>query len=241
MNHHMNSFILLLAVLPGQFDGAANFATRNVRSESRLEFLLSHWEKAVQNVHTAHCFMELTNEDKELNEKDVVQIEGFVVRPKVARLDMKNEKGKPKQILIWNDRTLLSLEMGKDPEELPAKGWAGGFLDRMLEQAREMVFFDFPVSEIQNHFDIRLGKEDKNWAYIKLVPKMKERQSIIREMEVVIDQKTHLPRQYRVIDINGNRSIYDFQKLEINPRPAITLECIYKDLPKGFKEISLPK
>jgi hypothetical protein len=60
-------------------------------------------------------------------------------------------------------------------------------------------------------------------------------------MEVVLDQKTHLVRQYRMLDVNGNRNIYDFAKIEINPTPEITLESISKDLPTSFKELRMNK
>ena len=93
-----------------------------------------------------------------------------------------------------------------------------------------------------NHprFDLRLKKEDKYWAYIQLEPKAKEIRAELRDMEIVLDQKTHFVRQYRLVHTNGNRTIMDFQKIEINPIPPITLESISKGLPKGFKEIYIP-
>jgi len=60
-------------------------------------------------------------------------------------------------------------------------------------------------------------------------------------LEIVLDQNTHLVRQYRLLGVNGNWDIYDFAKIEINPTPEFTLESISKDLPKSFKELRMNK
>src|SRR5438132_5731205 len=115
-----------------------------------------------------------------------------------------------------------------------------GLVARSFQWNRQLLCVEFAVDEVRERFDVRLNKEHKNWTYIQLEPKTKEIRAQLRDMEVVLDQKTHFVRQYRLVYTNGNRTVIDFQKIEINPIPPITLESISKGLPKGFKEIYIP-
>jgi hypothetical protein len=56
-----------------------------------------------------------------------------------------------------------------------------------------------------------------------------------QQVELVLNQKTHLVCQVRYSMPNGNRMILDFEKMEINPTPPITWESISKDLPHWDK------
>jgi hypothetical protein len=243
----MTTIMLLLVVSPAQLPAAAT-ELLNHFSESRLETLLKEWEKATNNIRAAHYVIDWTREDSVLKEKEVFRIEGFIRRSKLARIDLKDHSGKTTIIYLLNDKIFDIYNFANDvkfsfeipagfPEAYVPKGWLEEFLARSFQQERQLFYFEFPFGEIGQLFDIRLRKEDKNWAYIRLIPKSEEKQSLFREMEVVLDQKTHLVRQYRVLDVTWNRDIYDFRKIEVNPTPAITLESISKDLPKGFKEI----
>jgi hypothetical protein len=220
----------------------------NHLAESRLEALLKEWEKATENIRAAHYVIDWTREDRVLKDKEVFQIEGSIKRSKLARIDLKDNRGKTTIIYLLNDRTFDIYNFANElkysfeipagfPETYVPKEGLEQFLARSFQQERQLFYFEFPFGEIGQLFDIRLRKEDKDWTYIRLIPKSEEKKSLFREMEVVLDQKTHLVRQYRVLDVTGNRDIYDFRKIEVNPTPAITLESISKDLPKGFKEI----
>jgi outer membrane lipoprotein-sorting protein len=223
----------------------------NPLAASRLNVLLQSLDKANQSIRTAHYMVEWTSEDLVLNEKELRQFEGFVKRPNLARINLKDKKGSPSQILLYNDNSIEIYNFQKEekiawnmpvgfPEEYLNGGWFWDLVACPFYMERKMLCFDFSIGEIYHHFDMRLRKEDKNWAYIHLTPKSKESQTVLREGEVVLDQRTHLVRQYRLLFRGGNRSIYDFQKIEINPSLPITPESISRDLPKGFKEILIP-
>jgi hypothetical protein len=214
----------------------------------RLDDLLKAWNKANQNVHEVHYTIEWTTEDRVLKEKEVRRLEGFIKRRRLARVDIRDDKGKANLILLLNDKTLECYNLRNEqkgvweipagfPEEYFKKGWPMGVLARAFEWNRQLLCFEFPVSEIHQRFDARLTKEDKYWAYIELIPKTNECPCDFQKMEVVLDQRSHLVRQYRSLDANGSWSICDFQKIEVNPTPPISLESISKDLPKGFKGI----
>jgi len=248
----ITSFLVVIAVglNVGRTDQNSEPTKDKLDSSGRLETLLKAWDKANQNAREIHYIMEWTTEDRVLKDKNVRRAEGFVKKHKLARLDLSEDKGKPTQIILLNDRTLEMYNIQKkeklswetpfaSPGDDSNKGWFGGILARMFQEFHELFCFDISLDEVHQRFDVHLRKEDQYWAYIQLIPKTKEEREFLRELEVVLDQKTHLIRQYRGINANGNRSILDFQKVEINPTPAITLESISKDLPKGFKETNL--
>ncbi len=250
----ITSFLVVIAVGPsvGRADQNSETSEEKPDPSNRLETLLKAWDKANQNVREIHYVMEWTMEDKVLKGKEVRRLEGFVKKHNLARVDLNDDTGKPMQIILLNDRTLemyniqnkekLSWEIPiSSPGDDPDKGWFEGILARIFQEFRELFCFDIPLSEVHRRFDARLRKEDQYWAYIQLIPKTKEERKYLREVEVVLDQKTHFIRQYRAIDVNGNRSICDFQKVELNPTPPITLESISKDLPREFREVLIPK
>jgi outer membrane lipoprotein-sorting protein len=241
-------------VISAEFQVASECNWKNIWRtilESRVDALLRGWDKANQNIRAAHYMAEWTTEDIVLKHKEIRKVEGFVQRPSLARIHLKDDKGKPRVIFLYNEKLLEIYNFQKTekiawnmpvgfPEEYLNMGWLWDILARPFYFERKMLCFDFSIGEIYHHFAVRLNKEDKYWAYIQLMPKSKESQTVLRELEVVLDQRTHLVRQYRLLDSLGNRSIFDLQKVEFNPTLPITWESISKDLPKGFKEVSIP-
>ncbi|HEV2949874.1 MAG TPA: hypothetical protein VGX70_21025 [Gemmataceae bacterium] len=241
----MTTTILLLVLSPVQLPPAAIDALNHL-SESRLQVLLKDWENANQNIGAAHYLIDWTREDRVLKDKEVFQIEGSIKRSKLARIDLKDNRGKTTIIYLLNDKVFDIYNFANElkysfeipagfPETYVPKEGLEQFLARSFQQERQLFYFEFPFGEIGQLFDIRLRKEDKDWSYIRLIPKSEEKKSLFREMEVVLDQKTHLVRQYRMLDVNGNRNIYDFAKIEINPTPEITLESISKTSQQASK------
>lgn len=244
----MTLLIFLVGIVPSQFAGIAS-AMKNANSESRLETLLRDWDKATQKVRSIHYLIVWTVEGRVLKDKYVRRVEGFVKRSELGRLDLKDEKGKPLQTFLLNkrilemynferkDKLLWEMPVGF-PEKFLDKGWWESLAAQNIQRARELFGFEFPAGKVREYFEVRLRKEDY-WAYIQLIPKTKVVWDDTKEIVVVLDPRTHLVRQYRMVDVNGNRSIMDFQKVEINPITPITLDSISKDLPKTFTESNL--
>ncbi len=245
--------VTFLVLTPASFDlgrpvQSAEASEANSGASARLDALLQAWDKANKNVREVHYKMEWTTEDRVLKAKEVCRVEGWVKMHNLGRIDLKDDNGKPTHIFLLNDKTLEVYDIRNEqkgvweippgfPEKYFDQGWLMGLLARTFQWNRQLLCFEFAVGEIRERFDVGLKKEDKYWAYIQLEPKAKEIRAELRDMEVVLDQKTHFVRQYRLLENNGNWSICDFQKVEINPVPPITLESISKDLPKAFKEI----
>src|SRR6516225_2548989 len=101
----MTTTMLLLVLLPAQLPTAAIDALTHL-SESRVEALLWDWQKATQEIRSAHYLIDWTHEDRILKDKEVFQIEGFIKRSKLARIDFKENSGKRTQIFLLNDRIL---------------------------------------------------------------------------------------------------------------------------------------
>jgi outer membrane lipoprotein-sorting protein len=220
-------------------------------ASARLDVLLKAWEKANQNIRQVHYVMEWTTEDRVTKDKEIRRVEGFIKRPNLARVEVKEENGKLTHIFLLHDKTLEVYDFRNEqkgvwelplgfPEDYLNKDWGMAFLARAFQWNRQLLCLEFPIGQIRQRFDIRLKNEDKHWAYIELIPRTKEDRSDLQKMEIVLDQRTHLVRQYRLLEVHGSWTIRDFQKVEINPSPPITLESISKGLPKGFKQLFIP-
>src|SRR5713101_4611139 len=149
----MALFIFLLGIVPTQFAGIAS-AMKNASSESRLETLLGDWDRAVQNVRSAHYVMEWTADDRVFKDKEVTQVEGWVNGHNLARVDLKDEKGKPTQIFLLNNRVFEMYNFEREdktswdlpdgfPEVSQVKGWWQAMLARPFQQGRELFCFEF--------------------------------------------------------------------------------------------------
>lgn len=221
----------------------------NVVLESRLDALLRAWDKANQNASELHFTIKLTSEDLVLKWKTIRQGEGFLKKPKLGRVDWKDEKGSPTESYIWNDKVYERYDFEKKEKQVfqvPAESarehlnWIGRFLLSIFEERIEWLWFNLTAPEVKERFEISLLKEDTNWAYLQLKPIKKVDQNYFRPIRAVLNQKTHLIRQVYLVDVNGNRHIWDYETIDVNPTPPLTTQSIFKGLPKEFKEIRIP-
>jgi len=236
----------------------------NPPADSRLETLLKDWDKANQDIRELHFTIKFTTDETDPNQrmhqllkdgqglKDNTfrQGEGFFKKPKLGRVDWKDEKGNLSELFIWNDNAYERYDFEKKEKlvfPVPADNtrenfnWLGRCLLHFVGERIKWIFFDLPAAELKARFEITLSKEDATWAYLQLKPLKPDDKANFRELRIVLNQKTHLLRQICLYDVIGNRTIWDFENIEVNPTPPITLESISKNLPKGFREGHLPK
>jgi hypothetical protein len=204
---------------------------------TQLDDLLKAWDKASQNIREIHYTMEWTTEDKLSKEKTARRVEGFV-KSHDARVNLKDEKGRLTQVFLCHENVLESYDFenkGKVSLYTTADWWSPD----LLSWCRRLLCYDFKVADLKERYDPQLQKEDGNWAYIGLLAKNQTDAHWFPEIQVVLNQKTHLVRQIRIRDFSGTWTTYDYQQVVINPKPSIALEPISKDLVKGFDEIDL--
>jgi outer membrane lipoprotein-sorting protein len=236
--------LITIIVLPAALAPTAPAAEKKLEGDSRLESLLREWEKGDHQIRELHCTFTVTTEDRILKDKTTSRGEAFFKKPDLARIDFKDQEGKLPQIWLYKGKTLRLYNFTNQIEEVgpidldASQDWFTKWMASTFKLAR-WAFPAAPFDEAQKNFQFHLRKEDKYWAYIQLEPRYPKEFVDFKEMEVVLNQKTHLVRQIRY-STSGHRMILDFEKIEINPTPPITWESISKDLPKGWQKIHIP-
>ncbi len=242
--------LITTAVFPAALTPTAPAAEKKSEGDARLATLLREWEKADHEVRELNYSFQSTMEDRILRDKQISRGEAFVKKPNLLRIDWKDEKGKFWKTWIWSNGFLREYDSEKKEiwilrissdlsKESLDRGWLLNGICRQMHQGLKWFYIGFPVNEMRRDYLFRLNKEDKYWAYIKIDPRT-EREGDFKDLEVVLNQKTHLVRQIRCVDCCGRRVMWDFEQVEINPTPAITSESIFKNLPKDWKKVYLP-
>ncbi len=212
---------------------------------SRLEELLKAWDKVNQNAREIHYTIQMTVEDHVLKDKTVRRGKGSFKKPSLGRIDWNDEKGKLTDICIWNNKVFEEYNFGKKTNlridlslcslEKPLNQcWPIKIMVGIFERNFRWLPIGLPVTNLKEQFDIRLVKEEKDWAYLQLKPRNNKGKPDIGEIELVLSQTNYLVRQVRSRDSTGNLVIWDFQEAEINPMRSISLDSILKDLPQDF-------
>src|SRR5438132_14027577 len=97
--------VTFLVLIPASFDlgrpvQSAKVSEANSGASACLDALLKAWDKANKNVRELHYTMEWTTEDMVLKNKEVCRLEGFIKKPELERIDIRDDKGKLTLILL---------------------------------------------------------------------------------------------------------------------------------------------
>jgi hypothetical protein len=236
----MATIVFIAVLLP--------FQLVETQTELRLDTLLRDWDKANRNVSQYRYVLEQTTENGFLRVKEVRRADVWGKKPDLARIDWKDENDTPTEIWLrkekdfvqyrYQDQDKITWQLAPGfPEDYLNRDWRVNWTARLFLWGKQVLCFEFPVHEIKQHFEVYLKKEDRHWAYLRLVPKTTEYWPTFRDIEVVLDQKTHLVRQYRFLEHDW--VIYDFKEVEISPDSKLTIDSLSMTLPR-FKEIRIP-
>jgi outer membrane lipoprotein-sorting protein len=226
-------------------------------SQKRLETLLKEWEKAESAIKDVRKVIRRTDDDRSFGTKEVFRIEVIGKKPNLLRFEMKDAKGKPETTLACTPGTARQFiyqtheeriyDLPDDYPGAPAKedNW-GGSLARELRLYYQWLCLGFDVGEFKEGYDLKLVKEDQNYAYIIATPRVANGSRWFpdpKEMEIKIAlRKTDFqPRTVIVLEPNGNTSTWEFLDTKTNLTPPVTVEMIQANLPQGWKKVEQPK
>ena len=116
--------------------------------------------------------------------------------------------------------------------------------------ARELLFsfqwrcVGFDVGQFNDGYDLKLIKEDENYAYITAQPRIQNESiwfSGPKEIKIALRKTNFQPRTIIVLQPNGNTATWDFLETSTNLNPPVSKEVIEANLPLGWKKVELPK
>jgi TIGR03009 family protein len=230
-------------------DQAANSASP--KGDRQLDELLAAWEKADKAVKDVHTTFVLTREDTTFRSKEVTRGESWSKKPDLLRFDFKSDQNKLTEICVittaemrffdFKERQEKVFELPKGfPESSVDQGWIMGLFARVCEW-NKWIYLGFPVAELKSRFAVRVYKEDKDYFYLEMKPKLKRDRGDFEVFNVVLTKNTFATRTIVVVESSGKRATWDFQRVDPNVVPAISRESISQDLPGGFTRLSFPK
>jgi hypothetical protein len=220
----------------------------------RLEAVLREWSKANRETKSFHATVKFTTLDKTFQQIEVRHVEVSVRKPDLVRRDVKDDKAKLIEIWLqlgdtwhWYNSVPRHHTVFPPLMELPtlakSVGWAW-LSDLIAATARvdNWVYVELPVEEVRQHCSIHLVKEDQWWTYLQVEPKPSDTlRAHFRHMRVVLNRKTRLVRQIWLEQPNGTEMRWDFERLETDVRPPITVDSLSRDLPQGWELRELTK
>ena len=166
---------------------------------------------------------------------------------------MKDGKGKPKETLVCTPGTALQFnyqtheekvyDLPDDyPDALAKEDSLGGVIARTLQLSYQWLCLGFDVGQFKECYDLKLIKEDENYAYITAKPHIPIGSGWFpdpKEIKIALRKTDFQPRTVIVLEPNGNTSTWDFLDIKTNLTPPVTVETIRANLPQGWAKVEL--
>jgi hypothetical protein len=123
--------------------------------------------------------------------------------------------------------------------------WAGS-LARTIQLDYQWLCLGFDVRQFKESYDLKLDKEDENYAYITAKERLPNEPTWFlnpnpKLIRIALRKTDFQPRTVIVLEPNGNTFTWDFVDIKTNLTPPVTVEMIQANLPQGWKKVELPK
>lgn len=209
----------------------------------RLNDLLSGWERKSKGVRDVECEFQRITRDRLFKTEEVEYGKASAIKPYQGRLDLFDQKGEYNQIYIYTGKKIHQYDFPNKQETIhilpDSEPGAGQSLPGPLG-----FVYGMPAAEAKARFDLKLirefSKEDSEYAEIHATPRTQVDQQEFKLAQLVIDKKTFLPKELRIIEPNGNEQHWIFDRLEANLNPPVKSTDLqpFKTRPKDWKQIT---
>jgi TIGR03009 family protein len=198
---------------------------------NRLDAILLSWEQAMKPIQAASAQCIHTVVDKVLKDTEVYEGTAHFMKPDLAIIDLKM-KGRPQDVehVICTGTFVYQF--------VPANQVIKVF-DLKAGQSNQDNFVPFlqgmKAQDAKTRYELTLVKEDNNYIYIKIVPRLLIDKADFREARLVLWSQTLLPRELRFVGPDGKENIWDIPKIEANPGTLNRTVFTAPKLPAGWK------
>jgi hypothetical protein len=187
-----------------------------------------------------------TEVDPTFNTRDIFSGEVVMKDPDLYRVEIRNDKGQLAELFVWNGNAVYMAKFHqketcvfepsctRDSEEARRH-------NECLDGFRKMLtghFIGLPIDEVKTSFHFQLEQEDKDWIYLKLLPRTSSVKANYQRTRVKLDRKTFRIGQIWYGQANGSEVFWDFE-MPIKEKQPITEEALLQDFPK--KQVRFPK
>lgn len=205
---------------------------------ARLNSYLDRWEKDSLDLRTLVVSCKRSRYSQTLKEQQDVY-EGtikFLKSGKVfkAAMDLKRIDGRPK------------------PTDFEKIVFTGNFLYEFAPRTQEVKVYEVPkakaggdesfmpflsgmkADDAKKRYDIKLTKEDDDWIYIEIFPRLPKDKTEFIRAQIVFRRQTFLPQRIWYVEPNKDTITFNIQNIQRNVR-LTNADFDKPELPKGWK------
>jgi TIGR03009 family protein len=197
----------------------------------RLDSILASWEASMSSVRSASAQVTHTLVNKVLKDQEVFEGTAQFMKPNLAILDLKM-KGRPQDVehVVCTGTFAYQFNPGTQVIKVYELKTGLSGQDNFLPFLQGMK-----AQDVKARYDLTLIKEDKNYTYLKILPRLPEDKADFREARLVLWSQNYLPRELRFLDVNGNENIWDIPKIQANDPQVTRNTFTAPKLPTGWK------
>ncbi len=181
-------------------------------THNRLDYLLLRWQTEMNRVQTLEAQVARMTKDKTFGDTTVMVGSARYIKPDVAylRLDNSARPGSFEQF-IWSGNNLYEyrpadklLRVHPLPPRPQGQVADDGFLS---------FIFGMKAEEVKKRYDLRLHKDDDNFIYIYIYPRLPGDKADFQRAELVLNAKTMMPRRLWFEQPNKNEITWDLPRV----------------------------
>lgn len=212
-------------------------------SDADMDRLLKNWESKSRGVRDVECEFRRISKDAIFKTEEVEYGKASGIKPYQGRLDLADADGNFTQIFIYTGKRLHQYDFKTKqefvhilPEPDPAAGQSMpgplGFV------------YGMSATEAKARFEMKLikqfSKDGIDYAEVLATPRTQADQQDFKYAQILINQKTFLPKELKLVEPNGNEQRWIFDRLETNLNPPVStkeLEPFSTDKLKNWKRV----
>jgi hypothetical protein len=187
-----------------------------------------------------------TEVDTVFNTKKIFSGEVVLDNPDLYRVAIRDDKGQLTELFVWNGTALYMAKFQKKETEIfEASCTPDSEEAKQQKQGLDAIrnwsagyFVGLPIDEVKTWYYFQLEQEDKDWIYLKVLPRTSSFKASYERMRVILDPETFRIGQIWFEQPNHSEVILDFEEPNKEKQP-ITEEALLQDFPK--KQVRFPK
>lgn len=210
----------------------------NVPPNPRLQQLLLQWEQKMKSVNA---------------------LEAHVVRYEIDAVTKAQKEWKGKVKFLRPNRAFLHLDSTADPTNYEEYVYTGAYLYEYLPRTKTLnihelavkpgqmmednflnFLFGMKADEAMRRFQISLYKEDPNYVYLFIDPKLAVDRQDFTKARLVLWANSYLPRQCEFEDTNSNVVKWDIVRCDPAAR-LTTADFQPREVPKDWTTKKVPR
>jgi TIGR03009 family protein len=192
-----------------------------------MEKILTGWEAKSKGIRDIECKFRRVTKDAVFKTEETEYGEAWGIKPYQGRLDLKDSSGKRSEIFIYTGKRLYQYDFKSKQETihiLPDP-------DPNQSMPGPLAFvYGLSATEAKARFDMKLIKQfavdGADYAEIHATPKSEIDQQDYSFARIVIDLRTYLPKELKLVEPNGNEQHWMFDRIETNLKPPVSPKTV---------------